>query len=114
MAWFRSGCFGSRKEPTRNEGKPLGSTPTGSCRETGVTRLMPVVDVRGLAMAYDLVGSGDPIVLVAGTGYPGATWYPALVERLSTRHRVLTFDHRGTGHTPVGPERLSTRLFAED
>ena len=43
--------------------------------------------------------------LVAGTGYPGATWYPALVDRLAQRHAVLTFDHRGTGATPVAVER---------
>lgn len=75
---------------------------------------MPVADVDGLAMAYEVVGSGDPIVLVAGTGYPGATWDPVVVERLARRHTVLTFDHRGTGATTLGAERLSTRLMASD
>lgn len=75
---------------------------------------MPTVTVAGLPMAYELQGSGDPLVLVAGTGYPGATWSPDLVDRLAGRHAVLTFDHRGTGATPVGEERLSTRLFATD
>jgi pimeloyl-ACP methyl ester carboxylesterase len=53
-------------------------------------------------------------VLVAGTGYPGATWHPDLVRRLAARHAVLTFDHRGTGSTPPSPEPYSTRLFARD
>lgn len=75
---------------------------------------MSSLTVDGLRIAYELVGAGDPIVLVAGTGYPGATWYPALVDRLATRHRVLTFDHRGTGATPSTPERYSTRGFAAD
>ena len=61
---------------------------------------MPVIDVAGLPMAYQLRGSGVPLVLVAGTGYPGATWAPSLVEPLAERHAVLTFDHRGTGTTP--------------
>jgi pimeloyl-ACP methyl ester carboxylesterase len=65
-------------------------------------------------MAYEVAGSGDPIVLVAGTGYPGATWLPELVGRLAKRRTVLTFDHRGTGATPLGRERLSTRLMAGD
>jgi pimeloyl-ACP methyl ester carboxylesterase len=75
---------------------------------------MPVIDVAGLPMAYELRGSGVPLVLVAGTGYPGATWAPSLVDLLAERHAVLTFDHRGTGATPSAPERYSTRGFAAD
>jgi len=75
---------------------------------------MPVIDVNGLPMGYELTGSGDPVVLVAGTGYAGATWSPRLVEPLAERHAVLTFDHRGTGVTPPTAERFSTRLFATD
>lgn len=75
---------------------------------------MATAALPGLTMGYDLIGQGNPIVLVAGTGYPRATWYPALVDLLATRHTVLTFDHRGTGETPSTPERYSTRLFAWD
>lgn len=75
---------------------------------------MPQIDVHGLPMHHELQGSGDPIVLVAGTGYPGATWHPALVEPLAERQAVLVFDHRGTGDTPPTAERLSTRLMAAD
>jgi pimeloyl-ACP methyl ester carboxylesterase len=75
---------------------------------------MPVLQVGDLPMAYELTGSGDPLVLVAGTGYPGATWLPELVERLAARHTVVTFDHRGTGDTPSTPEPYSTRGFAAD
>jgi pimeloyl-ACP methyl ester carboxylesterase len=75
---------------------------------------MPVVDVTRLPMAYQLRGSGVPLMLVAGTGYPGATWAPSLVDRLAERHTVLTFDHRGTGATPSSPDPYSTRMFATD
>jgi pimeloyl-ACP methyl ester carboxylesterase len=75
---------------------------------------MPTIAVHEHPIAYELTGKGVPIVLVAGTGYPGATWYPPLVERLAERHLVLTFDHRGTGATPPGTERYSTRGFAAD
>jgi pimeloyl-ACP methyl ester carboxylesterase len=70
--------------------------------------------VNGHQVAYELRGAGVPIVLIAGTGYPGATWPPEFVAPLAQRHAVLTFDHRGTGATPASPERYSTRLFAED
>lgn len=75
---------------------------------------MPIARLPDTPMAYELRGSGVPIVLVAGTGYPGATWHPDLVERLARRHAVLTFDHRGTGDTPPGPGRYATRGFAAD
>ena len=59
-------------------------------------------------------GAGAPLVLVTGTGYPGRTWPPDLVERLTVDRAVVTFDHRGTGATPGTPDRYSTRLFAAD
>jgi pimeloyl-ACP methyl ester carboxylesterase len=72
------------------------------------------VDVDWHPLAYQLRGRGVPLVLVAGTGYPGATWPRELVDPLAEHHAVLTFDHRGTGATPASTDRYSTRLFARD
>jgi pimeloyl-ACP methyl ester carboxylesterase len=65
-------------------------------------------------MAYEVRGEGPPLLLVAGTGYPGATWLPEIVDRLTEAFTVITFDHRGTGSTAGTPELYSTRLFAAD
>lgn len=65
-------------------------------------------------LAHTVRGTGSPLVLVAGTGYPGATWPPQLVDPLAERYRVVIFDHRGTGQTPGTAGRYSTRLFAAD
>lgn len=72
------------------------------------------VDVGGVPIAYELQGAGPPLVLIAGTGFPGATWDADLLGGLARQHTVLTFDHRGTGATPATEERHSTRLFARD
>ncbi len=72
------------------------------------------IDVAGQPIAYELRGSGTPLVLIAGTGYPGATWGPEFLEPLARRHTVLTFDHRGTGGTPPSAGAYSTRMFARD
>lgn len=65
-------------------------------------------------LAHTVRGTGSPLVLIAGTGYPGGTWPPEFVDPLAERHRVVTFDHRGTGRTAGTPGRYSTRLFAAD
>jgi pimeloyl-ACP methyl ester carboxylesterase len=72
------------------------------------------IEVDGHPIAYELRGEGVPIVLVAGTGYPGATWSAEFMRPLLARHAVLTFDHRGTGSTPPSAGRYSTRLFSHD
>jgi pimeloyl-ACP methyl ester carboxylesterase len=72
------------------------------------------VEVAGTGVAWRAVGDGSPVLLIAGTGYPGATWPPEIVEPLAARHTVVTFDHRGTGATPSSPDRYSTRGFAAD
>ena len=72
------------------------------------------IAVDGHPFGYELRGAGIPIVLIAGTGYPGATWPGEFVEPLAARHAVLTFDHRGTGATPPSADRYTTRSFARD
>ena len=72
------------------------------------------VDVNGLSMAYETSGEGPALLLVAGTGYPGATWPRHMVEELARDFTVVVFDHRGTGLTPATDEPYSTRQFAAD
>ncbi len=72
------------------------------------------VEVDGVPISYAVRGSGPPLILIAGTAFPGATWDEDLIGPLAAGHTVLTFDHRGTGSTPATGEHLSTRLFARD
>jgi pimeloyl-ACP methyl ester carboxylesterase len=72
------------------------------------------IDVDGLPMAYETHGEGPPLLLVAGTGYPGATWLREMVAPLAAHFTVVVFDHRGTGATPATPGPYETRQFAAD
>jgi len=53
---------------------------------------------------YTLDGPSDAPVLVLGSslGTPGALWQPQM-EALTERFRVLRYDHRGHGGSPVPP-----------
>lgn len=57
---------------------------------------MPVVDLNGIRLSYQVTGSGELVVLVMGTGSPGRVWQlhqvPALV---AAGYRVATVDNRG-------------------
>jgi pimeloyl-ACP methyl ester carboxylesterase len=72
------------------------------------------VRVGDLEMAYRVQGEGPVLLIVAGTGYPGGTWYPQLLDRLAERHTVITYDHRGTGDTAGPAGEFSTRTLASD
>ena len=75
---------------------------------------VPRAQLTDLELAYELRGNGPVVLFVAGTGYPGGTWLPDIVEPLISDFTVVTFDHRGTGKTPGRPEPYSTRQFAAD
>jgi pimeloyl-ACP methyl ester carboxylesterase len=73
-------------------------------------------------IAYDRHGTGEPLVLLHGTGGSRAHWQP-LIERLEARRDVLVPDLPGHGasapppdgtpHTPVGYAQVLAELLDE-
>ena len=59
---------------------------------------MPFIDRGDFTLHWEESGTGSPLLLVMGATYSSRMWYPA-VSALATRHRVLTFDNRGTGES---------------
>ena len=50
--------------------------------------------VNGVRIAYQDVGSGEPLVLVHGSWGSRHNWDP-VVPGLAERHRVISYDRRG-------------------
>lgn len=68
----------------------------------------------GTALAWSSAGSGEPLLLISGQGVDSTAW-TSILPAFGNRHRVITFDHRGTGASDAGEEgSFSTRSFARD
>jgi 3-oxoadipate enol-lactonase len=65
---------------------------------------MARVEVRDIEIAYDIDGSGEPLVLIGGFTMVKEAW-ESQVAQLAKHFRVITFDNRGVGETifPTGP-----------
>jgi len=74
---------------------------------------MPKIEVNGINLYYEIHGSGQPLVLIAGLGYDHWMWHkmvPGLAEQL----QVVVFDNRGVGQSdkPAGP--YNALMLADD
>ena len=76
---------------------------------------MAIAQVGKLRMHYEIEGDGPPLLLVTGTGFPGATWRTGISSRFAELgFRVISYDHRGLGQSDKPDGSYSTRMFAQD
>lgn len=68
------------------------------------------IEVAGGRLAYEVVGSGSPILFIHSVIADGRMWDRA-VARFSDRHRVVRFDLRGFGRSPPATSAFS---YSED
>ena len=86
---------------------------------TCVTSLSPVLDTatrlehRGCNLAYDVRGTGAPVLLIQGAGVHGSGWQPQ-VDGLQDRYRCLSFDNRGIGRSQPLGSRLTIEQMTDD
>jgi pimeloyl-ACP methyl ester carboxylesterase len=61
---------------------------------------MPFVDRAGARIHWNVIGRGEPVVLVMGLGCSSAMWF-RIAPTLARTHRVILLDNRGAGQTRV-------------
>ena len=64
-------------------------------------------------LAYEVRGSGPPLLLVQGLGYARWGWEP-VVDLLAEHFRVAFYDNRGIGASDVPPGPYTTAQLATD
>jgi aminoacrylate hydrolase len=74
---------------------------------------MPFARLPDAEIHYEIRGTGDPVLLVAGLGGAASYWNPNL-DAFTARHRVMLHDHRGTGQSTRCEMEYSVELMADD
>lgn len=81
---------------------------------------MPLLDRPGARIHWDATGSGTPLLLIQGLGYPSEA-NRRIVPGLAARHTVIELDNRGVGRSDVPPavpatpdDILTIERMAED
>lgn len=74
---------------------------------------MAYCDINGCNYYYEMVGQGEPLVMIRGLGSNSDHWYLQLPV-LNKHYRVLVFDNRGIAKTSDVDGPYSIRGMAED
>jgi pimeloyl-ACP methyl ester carboxylesterase len=77
--------------------------------------IVPEVELEDVTLAYDVVGEGAPILLVAGCGQPAMAFSIGLVPLLvEAGYQVVTFDNRGVPPSSMPAAPYSIGQMAVD
>ncbi|WP_447040846.1 alpha/beta fold hydrolase [Streptomyces sp. DSM 118878] len=76
---------------------------------------MPLVTVNGIRLHYQDSGSGEPVVMIMGSGSGGSAWHLHQVPALTAAgYRVITFDNRGIPPTDLCAEGFTVHDMVAD
>src|SRR6202158_761338 len=74
---------------------------------------MPFVENLGARIHWDEEGSGAPLLLIMGLGWPSHAWHRSR-PILSEKYRTIALDNRGVGRSEVPPGPYSIAQMAAD
>ncbi len=74
---------------------------------------MPIVRVNDIDIYYELHGTGEPLVLIAGLNSDHML-YRSVLPQLAAHNQVIVFDNRGVGQTSKPDIPYSIEMMADD
>jgi 3-oxoadipate enol-lactonase len=75
---------------------------------------MPQAYVNGVNLHYELVGSGDPMLMLGGSGLAKENFDP-VIDDLAKHHQLLIVDQRGYGKSDrTGADTATVEVWADD
>ncbi len=72
------------------------------------------VTVDDIQVGYRVYGKGYPLVMVMGYGGTQDIWDSTVIDMLSQKYKMITFDNRGMGATTAGTRPFTIQQFADD
>jgi len=74
---------------------------------------MPTIEANKIHIYYEVRGTGEPLVLIAGLA-TDLTQYETMITELSRRNHIIAFDNRGAGRTDKPDVPYSIEMMADD
>lgn len=100
---FVSGATAQSIQPS---GKKIGMDKQGNA--------IYQVHANGIEIGYKLIGSGEPLVMIMGTGGTMDNWPQEVIETLSKKYQLVLPDNRGMGYSTANEVAFSFKLHADD
>jgi pimeloyl-ACP methyl ester carboxylesterase len=100
------GISGAMAQAIRPSGTTIGSDKQGNAIHR--------VHTNGIDIGYKLIGSGEPLVMIPGTGNTMERWPQELIETLSKKYQLIVMDNRGMGYTTDNDVAFTYKLLADD
>lgn len=75
---------------------------------------MPTIQANGIELYYEEHGQGEPLLLMAATGWPGRVWEIEQVPFFKQHYRVIVYDQRGVGRSDKPDHEYTVDMLADD
>jgi pimeloyl-ACP methyl ester carboxylesterase len=74
---------------------------------------MALLNVDGVNIFYEVIGQGDPLVMIQGYGHYSLQW-GNLPSEFAKQYKVIMVDNRGTGRSDKPNESMTIPIMADD